>query len=319
MLANLLIFAIVVGVFWAGATLLDGNRRRLQARINRIRNRKVAPKSMQEMSLRRKSGETEGLIHWLMKPLPNFKRLGDRLERAGKTISPKQYVFRRLLTLLIIVLIVKGLFGKSLLFSFFLGIILGVWLPLKILQFSVNKQTKAFLHLFPDGLDLIVRGLRSGLPVSESLVLVSHEVPDPVGKVFANISNTMKLGVPMEKALQETARKLDTTEFNFFATCIVLQRETGGNLSEILSNLSDVLRSRYLMRMKIRAISSEARASAYIIGALPFVVAILITVVTPNYLKPLIYDHRGNICLGVAVGMMTFGMWVMRRMTIFEI
>ncbi len=320
MLTDILLFILIVGLVWGGATLMGGERKRMMKRIERMKNRKTStPKAMQEMSLRRKTNETKGVVYWLMKPLPDFKRLGDRLERAGKTITPKQYVFRRFLTVLVIMFVVTGIFGKSPLLGFFLGIILGVWLPLKLLQFSINKQNRAFIGLFPDAIDLIVRGLRSGLPVSESLVLVSQEVPDPLGGVFGNIANTMKLGVTMEKALQETARKLDLTEFNFFTTSIILQRETGGNLSEILNNLSEVLRSRYIMRMKIKAMSSEARASAYIIGALPFVVILLVSIISPDYMVPLWADYRGNICAAVAAFMMVFGLWIMRRMTQFEI
>jgi len=208
---------------------------------------------------------------------------------------------------------------KSIVLGLVLGAVFGVWFPLKRLQWKIAKLDKAFIRLFPDAIDLIVRGLRSGLPVSESLVLVSHEVPDPVGGVFANIGHTMKLGVTLEKALQETARKLDMTEFNFFTTSIVLQRETGGNLSEILNNLSEVLRSRYMMRMKIRAISSEARAATYIISALPFLVILAVSALSPAYLVPLYTDPRGKVCAMVAASMMTFGLWIMNRMTRFEI
>jgi len=320
MLINILIFITVLALFLGGAQLFGGGaeRKRMAGRIERLKNRKVA-RSPVDMSLRRKTTEKKGIGYWIMKPLPDFKRLGDRLERAGKTISPKQYIFRRMVSLLAVMFVVTGLFGKSIFIGFFLGIILGVWLPFKLLQRTISKQSKAFLMLFPNAIDLIVRGLRSGLPVSESLVLVSQEVAEPVGGVFLTISNTMKLGVTMEKALQETARKLDMTEFNFFTTSIILQRETGGNLSEILNNLSEVLRGRYLMRMKIRAMSSEARASAYIIGALPFVVIFAVFFTSPGYLNPLWTDYRGNICAGIAVFMMSFGLWIMRRMTQFEI
>ena len=323
MLTNILIFAMVFGLFWLVANRLGGGseRQRMIQRIARLRNRKAAgPKIMQDVSLRRKSADTKGLIHWLMKPLPDFKRLGDRLEWTGQKVSPKQYAFRRLLTLLIIMFLVCGIMHKSILLGFFLGVIIGVWLPLKLLQRNVTKLNKAFLRLFPDAIDLIVRGLRSGLPVSESLVLVSTEVPEPVGGVFANIGNTMKLGVSLEKALQETARKLDMTEFNFFTTSIILQRETGGNLSEILQAIwSEVLRGRYIMRMKIRAISSEARAASYIISALPFFVIGAVSFVSPAYLVPLYTDPTGKICAGVAASMLTFGLWIMNRMTKFDI
>ncbi len=200
-----------------------------------------------------------------------------------------------------------------------LAFIAGAWLPIKFLQMRIAKQNREFLKLFPDAIDLIVRGLRSGLPVTESLVLVAHEVADPVGPTFARVGNTMKLGVPLEKALQETAKKLDLAEFNFFTTSILLQRETGGNLSEILNNLSEVLRARIMMRLKIKAMSSEARASTIIIGALPFVVITAVGVLSPDYMKPLFTDYRGNIWLGVAAGMLGSGLYIMNRMSKFEI
>jgi tight adherence protein B len=321
MLINILIFVIVLALFWGGSLVFGGGaeRKRMTARIARMKQRKSNTKSAQEMSLRRKTQEQKGLFYWLAKPLPDFKRLGDRLDRAGKNITPKQFVMRRIFSVLIIVFLVSFILKKSILLGLFLGIIIGVWIPFKLMQMTINKNSRAFLRLFPDAIDLIVRGLRSGLPVSESMILVASEVPDPLGAVFANISNTMKLGVSLEKALQETARKLDMTEFNFFTTSIVLQRETGGNLSEILNNLSEVLRGRSLMRLKIKAMSSEARSSAYIIGALPFIVFTLVSVISPDYMTPLYTDSRGNICLAVACGMMGFGGWVMRRMTQFEI
>ncbi len=311
---------VVAGMLWLLWQQFGSSRGQMQKRIAKIKQRRIGtPKTSGDMSLRRKTDQSKGIIYLLAKPLPDFKSLGERLERAGKTITPKRYVLLRTATVLFILLIVVGVLKKSFWLGLALAIVIGVWLPLKYLGYCINKQSKAFLRLFPDAIDLIVRGLRSGLPVSESMVLVAQEVPAPVGPIFSNISNTMKLGVTLEKALQETAKKLDLTEFNFFTTSIVLQRETGGNLSEILNNLSEVLRGRFIMRMKIKAMSSEARASSYIIGALPFVVILAVTATSPGYMTPLYTDPSGNICAGIAAGMMTFGMWVMNRMTKFEI
>jgi len=322
---NIIIILIFIVLLIAGAVLLTGESERdvTVKRIDRIKKRKGglsdSPLSMSDLSLRRKTVEAKGIAYWIMKPLPDFKTLGDMLERAETKMTPKQFVLRRVIFTSVIIFLISGVLGKKLIFGVVIGLLLGTWLPLKLLRRKCDKHSKAFLRLFPDAIDLIVRGLRSGLPVSESLVLVSQELSEPVRGVFSNIANTMKLGVSLEKALQETAKKLHMTEFNFFTTSIILQRETGGNLAEILSNLSDVLRSRFIMRMKIRAMSSEARASAYIIGALPFVVIGAVGIISPDYMTPLWTDHRGNICAGVAAGMMTFGLWIMRRMTQFEI
>ncbi len=315
-----IVIAVIAVVLWLLWNRFGNSRRhRMIKRIDRIKQRKIGtPKTMQDMSLRRKTEEVKGIVYWVTKPLPDSKYIENLLMRAGKTITPKQYVFRCLLAWIGIIA-VFGLLKKSIILGFIVGGVLAAWLPLKILRIIIAKKTKAFLILFPAAIDLIVRGLRSGLPVSESLVLVSQEIAEPVGPLFGNVSNTMKLGVSMEKALQETALKLDMTEFNFFTTCIVLQRETGGNLAEILNNLSEVLRNRFMMRMKIKAMSSEARASSYIIGALPFVVIAAVGILSPDYMSVLVTDYRGNICAGVAAGMMSLGLWTMNRMTKFEI
>jgi tight adherence protein B len=133
------------------------------------------------------------------------------------------------------------------------------------------------------------------------------------------VSQQTQLGVPMEKALMDNAEKLGLTEFNFFVTTIILQRETGGNLSEILNNLADMLRQRHMMKLKIGALSSEARASAYIIGSLPFLVFSILMVISPSYLQPLFDDARGNKALLMAMGSLGVGAFIMKRMTQLEI
>ena len=254
----------------------------------------------------------------LTKPLPNMKKLDAKLQRAQMNIPAKVFLLRGLLVAMAIGGIVSFL-GKPFFIGMGIGLIPGVLLPLKYVQFKINKEMKKFLGIFPDAIDLIVRGLRSGLPVSESMRMVGNEVPEPVGSIFKNITHTMELGVSMDKALQDTAETLQNTEFNFFATSIIIQRETGGNLGEILSNLSDVLRKRHMMKMKIKSMTSEARASAWIVGSLPVIVSAAVNVMSPGYQDILISDYRGNIALLIAIGMLVFGVWIMARMAKFEL
>lgn len=313
-LISLLMFVFAL----AGSSPRDRIRKRALKLAER--NKKSPARTLEEeISLRRKKNEpVSPFLNLLMKPLPDIRKLEARLQRMGSSLNPKQYILRCLLAALVIAFLVK-IMGKPLLLGVFLGVILAGWLPLKVMDSKIAKKQKKFLELFPDAIDLIVRGLRSGLPVSESIVLVSQEVPDPVSGVFRHVTDTMHLGVSLEKALQEVAKQLDYTELNFFVTSIILQRETGGNLSEILSNLSDVLRKRHLMKMKIKAMTSEARASAIIVGALPFFVAGAVSVMSPGYLKPLFTDYRGNIALLIAGGMLFGGIGIMRRMAKFDI
>lgn len=318
LLGGALGFVAVIYFLFAG----DSVSTRLHKRAQNINKRIVPvkrPTPEEALKLRRESNEVKSpLLKLLMKPLPDFEKLGHRLERAGSKLSAKQFTLRCLLAMLIVAILFK-IFGKPLLMGAFIGFILCAWLPLKLINRKLAKRQKAFLVVFPDAIDLIVRGLRSGLPVSESVKLVATEVPAPVNETFTHVVNTMQLGVSLERALQEVAKRLSYTEFNFFVTSIILQRETGGNLSEILNNLSEVLRKRYLMKMKIRAMTSEARASAIIIGSLPFFVAGAVSVLSPDYIKPLFTDYRGNVSLAIAAGLMTTGIWTMKRMSTFEI
>lgn len=316
---------IIIGLFGIFALLFialgGGRARRMHKRIDRLQNRKaVKPKSAEaELHLRRKQRDRiSPVLTALMKPLPDVEVLNNKIARAGYSIGARQYLFRCVLMALVIAFVVV-IAHKPIYIGLGAGLVLGVLLPVKILSMKINKTKKQFLALFPDGIDLIVRGLRSGLPVADSITLVSHEVPDPVGKTFGYVVNMMKLGVTMEKALQDVAKKLDYTEFNFFVTSIILQRETGGNLGEILNNLSDVLRKRLMMQLKIKAMTSEARATLYILGALPIVVSGAVTVMSPGYLDVLFTDPRGEHAGEVALGMMFSGIWLMRRMGKFEI
>lgn len=317
-----------IGIF-IGILLLVGlasakkisDARDLKRRIDRIKSRKTAapPKNAMEMSLRRKKSEVHGIMYWILKPLPDSKRIESLLENAGVKMTAKQFIMRRMAFSAGIIILVSVILKKSILLAIPVALIFGVFLPFKLLKRKINKQNQAFLRSFPEAIDLIVRGLRSGLPVSESIVQVSTELPEPISSVFTNVANTMKLGVPLEKALLEAAKKLELREFHFFTTSIILQRETGGNLGEILNNLSDVLRSRFIMKMKIHAITSEARASAVIIGALPFIVGGAVLFLSPKYMLPLIDDPSGNTSLAVAGFMLSFGLWTMNRMARFEI
>lgn len=183
----------------------------------------------------------------------------------------------------------------------------------------VKRRQARFTSELPEGIDVIVRGLRAGLPVSESIIAVGRELSGPVSDTFADVAERLSLGDPVEKAVLEAGVKIDTPEIKFFGISLSIQRETGGNLAETLANLSDILRRRRQMKLKIKALSSEARASAYILGCLPFVMFTLLYLVNNDYIMKLFNDPRG---MALAVGglfMMACGGFVMFRMVRFEI
>jgi tight adherence protein B len=183
----------------------------------------------------------------------------------------------------------------------------------------IKKRIKMFTSNVPDAIELMVRGLRSGLPITETLGIVSSEVPGPVGIEFRSVSDKMKIGKTMEAALQDVADRLGTPEFQFFVITLAIQRETGGNLAETLSNLADVLRKRAQMKLKIRAMSSESKASAMIVGSLPFIVFTLVYMINPSYMAGFFSDERLMIAGVGGLIWMSIGGFIMAKMVNFEI
>lgn len=241
-----------------------------------------------------------------------------RLNRTGKGWTVRQYLYATL-GMIFAVAAVLFVFTKAPLLSLGLGLMAGAGLPHWWVGRTINKRTNQFIAKFPDGIELLVRGLRSGLPVTETLQIVSQEVPGPVGFEFKAIIDRIKVGKTMEDALQDTGDKLGIPEFNFFTITLAIQRETGGNLAETLSNLANVLRSRAQMKLKIRAMSSESKASAYIVGALPFLVFAAIMFINPDYMTQFFVDDR-LIATGLGAGVwMGIGVWMMSKMINFEI
>jgi tight adherence protein B len=250
--------------------------------------------------------------------IPKPALLRQRLEQTGKDISLGKYamVCLGVVTLVTLALVLRG---APLLLSLLLGLFFGIGGPHFVIGKMIKRRIAKFNSNFPDAIELMVRGLRSGLPITETLGIVASEIPGPVGVEFRMVSDKMKIGRTMEAALQETADRLGTPEFQFFVITLAIQRETGGNLAETLSNLADVLRKRAQMKLKIRAMSSESKASAYIVGSLPFVVFGLVWMINPTYMGGFFTDQR-LIVAGIG-GMiwMAIGAAIMAKMVNFEI
>jgi len=244
--------------------------------------------------------------------------LAVRLNRTGKGWSVSQYLYASGGLAMGIAVVIFAL-SRAPLLSLGVGLLIGAGLPHMVVGYLINKRTNNFITKFPDGIELLVRGLRSGLPVTETLGIVATEVPGPVGYEFKTVIDRIKVGKTMEDALQDTADKLGIAEFNFFTITLAIQRETGGNLAETLSNLAEVLRKRAQMKLKIRAMSSESKASAYIVGSLPFLVFGAIFSINPDYMSGFFQDDR-LIVAGLGAGVwMGMGVLMMAKMVNFEI
>jgi len=241
-----------------------------------------------------------------------------RLHRTGKGWTLNQYIYTSVGLGLGVAALVF-LKAHTLLLALPAGLLVGAGLPHFVVGRAINKRTNAFVTRFPDALELLVRGLRSGLPITETLGVVAHELPGPVGEEFKLVTDRMKVGRTMDEALQDTADRLDMAEFSFFCITLAIQRETGGNLAETLANLADVLRKRAQMKLKIRAMSSESKASAYIVGALPFIVFALLYWINPAYMGKFFIDERLIVAGLGAMCWLGIGAFIMAKMVSFEI
>jgi tight adherence protein B len=250
--------------------------------------------------------------------IPKPALMRKRLEMTGKDISLGKYAVV-CLGITIAVLAATLVKGAPVLLGLLLGLLLGVGLPHFVIGKMIQRRVKKFTSNFPDAIELMVRGLRSGLPITETLGIVGTEIPGPVGVEFRMVADKMKIGRTMEAALQDTSDRLGTPEFQFFVITLAIQRETGGNLAETLSNLADVLRKRAQMRLKIRAMSSESKASAYIVGALPFIVFGLVWMINPKYMGGFFTDERLMVAGLGGMVWMGIGALIMAKMVNFEI
>ncbi|MGH7044815.1 MAG: type II secretion system F family protein [Stellaceae bacterium] len=320
-LATMAAIAVVSGFVAAAAAV--GNsaaRRRFKRRLAVVRDRaKGVPVSSEAARLTRLQSPTPAIDRAARRWLPRRDLLAARLARTGRTISIGQYTFVIAGFTALSVLALVGLTRLEVAACISIGLCLGLAVPHLIVGRMGRRRVAAFTALFPDAIDLMVRALRSGLPISEAVIGAGHEIADPVGSELHVIESGMRLGRDLETLLWDIAKRIDTPEFRFFIIALSVQRETGGNLAETLSNLADALRRRRQMRAKVRAMSSETRATTMILGGLPVVVIGLLMLTSPTYLAPLFHDVRGYILDGIAVTMLVIGITIMNRMARFEI
>jgi tight adherence protein B len=307
--------ALALAVGNAGADTRERIRARLAAAARQLPG--AGPSAAPGIRLARDEGR--GFERWLQRRLPSRAALARRLARTGRSITLSRYVFACFALALLAAAAIRMFVGLPLPVALGGGLAIGLIVPHFVVGRLIRRRLAAFRSGFPDAIDVVVRSVKSGLPVSEAIHILASEFPAPIGPEFAKIGDGMALGRSMEEALWEAARRLALPEFDFFAISLSVQRETGGNLAETLGNLSDILRKRQQMKLKVHAMSSEARASALVLGLLPFGIFTLLLLVSPDYVLRLFDDPRGQLLVAAGVGSQMTGFAVMVKMTRFEI
>ncbi len=240
-----------------------------------------------------------------------------RLAQAGLSITPRTYWIGSGIAALVTAAAALYM-GQSFLVVALASFGVGLGLPRWAIYFLQSRRQKKFTSEFANAIDVIVRSVKSGLPTNEALKIVAKEMPEPVSGEFVKLCEGLKVGVTLEQGLKRMFENMPTAEVNFFAIVMTIQLKSGGNLSEALSNLANVLRERKRLQGKIKALSSEAKASAAIIGSLPPAVMLMVYFSTPNYIMPLFTTRWGNLMLAGCVIWMAMGIFVMKKMISFK-
>ena len=244
--------------------------------------------------------------------------LQDRLYQAGMKLKRGAFI-RNSVIFGVLIFVLCFVLQLELIYCLVFSIAAGYLLPRMYLSRRRKKYQNAFLDELPNAVEAIVRGVKSGLPLNDSMRLVAKEAKEPIKSDFQRVLDQQSVGKTIQEAVITLYDRVPVPEVNFFVVVITVQAQAGGNLSEALGNLARVLRNRKKMKQKVKAMSSEAKASAGIIGSLPIIVAILVSLTTPTYLLPLIQTPIGNVMLGVAAIMMFLGGFIMNRMIQFDI
>lgn len=320
---NFLPFIIFIGIVIIGFAFASDNNEAQNKRIQGIAKTK-------ENSIKRKQSDPDGdRRKKLMGNLKDLEIKEKQLRKARLSISAKieQAGFNFSEANFWLMCIGVGVFGA--LIAFILrqpiyivagaGVVAGFGLPQWILKFFISKRQKKFIAEFATGIEVIVRGVKSGLPLMECLKVIGREAAEPLSGEFRRLVDQQSMGVPFEQALAKLFERMPLPEVSFFSIVLTIQAKAGGNLSEALQNLATVLRSRKLMREKVQALSSEAKASAMIIGSLPIIVCVMVSISSPQYIGLLFNDPMGHMFLMIGLGMMATGIITMRNMINFDL
>ncbi len=320
LIAAVLAFVAIggVGLAFSGKSQPATAQKRVKAvaAAGKVDRRKQA---VDMATLKRKQSTQDALKELTLSEKESRKRrvsIKGRIEQAGLNLSlPMFWAGSAILGLVgaLAGLIIQGPIGAAA-----GAFICGFGLPRWILGMIVSGRQKKFGSQLADAIDVIVRGVKTGLPLNQCLRIISAESPEPLRAEFQALCDSQTMGVPLDQSLQRMFERMPLPEVNFFAIVLVIQQKTGGNLSESLGNLSSVLRARKLMGEKVKALSSEAKASAMIIGALPFIVMLLVYFARPSYIMILFTDPAGNLVLMGAAVMMSLGIFIMNKMVNFK-
>jgi tight adherence protein B len=313
-----LVAIAIGGVIWVFVYPILSGERKAEQRMATVSRSMPAARSARPAQKSRRE-QVEETLKELDERRKKAKRvpLSVRISQAGLSWSKRRFILMAIgLGIVVFTLILPT--GAGLLPALALGFSAACGLPFWLLSFLKKRREAKFLNAFPDAVDVIVRGVKAGLPLIDCLKVIANEAMEPVRSEFRAIVETQTIGLPLGEACLKLYERVPLPEANFFGIVISIQQKAGGNLSEALGNLSRVLRDRKKMKAKIQAMSMEAKASAAIIAALPLAVMVLVYITSPSYIELLWTESLGRVMLAGSAIWMSMGVFVMRKMINFD-
>ncbi len=312
-----LVSVAIGGVVWVFVYPILSGEKKAEKRKESVTRAAPVVRAAARGAQKSRREQVEGSLKELEQRRAKSPPLPVRISQAGLTWSKRQFF------------IISGALGGGVFLLFMIinagilaalaaGFAAGFGLPLWMLKFLKNRREAKFIAGFPDAVDVIVRGIKAGLPLLESLKIIAVDAPEPIRSEFRAILDTQAIGMPLGEACGKLFDRIPVAEANFFGIVIAIQQKAGGNLSEALGNLSKVLRERKKMKAKIQAMSMEAKASASIIACLPLAVMILVYITSPNYIELLWTHPTGRFMMACSAAWMSMGIFVMRKMINFD-
>jgi tight adherence protein B len=307
------------GIAWVFVYPILSGERKTEQRMASVARTEPAAARPTRVAQKSRRDQVEGTLKELEEKQKKAKRvpLSIKLSQAGLDWSKRRFMITAGV-LGFVVFLLSIVFGVGLLPGLAFAFAAGCGIPLWLLKFLKKRREAKFLNNFPDAVDVIVRGIKAGLPLLDSLKLIASESEEPIKSEFRSIIQTQTVGIPLGEACLKLYENMPVAEANFFGIVISIQQRAGGNLSETLGNLSRVLRDRKKMKAKIQAMSMEAKASAAIIGSLPLVVMGLVYFTSPSYIELLWTEPLGRVMLACCGTWMLIGIFVMRKMINFD-
>ncbi len=317
-----LIFAVMMKVL---PMLLSGDKeKRTQNALRQImeETQNVKKETASTERIFKEEIEDSAMMRLLMN-MPGGYSLLSLILKAGYGKSVSTFIIVMLLLALMLFLLANSFVGEKDVITqavaYIIAIMLAYLIPIKFLEGRIKKRNAEFINMFPDVLDMIVRSVRSGFPLNTAIQMVAENMEPPVSTEFQQVADEVALGRSLDDALNRLAERIDEPDINFFVVVLNVQQETGGNLAEVIGNLSSIIRKRKQLRLKIKAMTSEGRATGWVLGSLPVGLFLVLKITSPTHLDPLFDTPEGNMLLLLCLGLLGLTFWIVRQMLDIDI